>query len=307
LVVSSCRLPLTNVPDISVYIPAYNVARFLPRSIESLLAQTLSPAEILVIDDGSRDNSAELAARYPAVRLIRHERNRGLAAARNTAFRAARSELVGSLDADCIAAPDWLANLAPHLGDREIAGVGGSLAEGVQVSVADRWRRAHMPQEWGPASIRNPKFLYGCNNLFRKSAVLEAGGYNEAMRTNGEDCDLSGRLRAQGWQLIYDPAARATHLRSDSVRSILDTYWRWWKSGVNAYAGGISLRSVAGHAIFVHFRYSFLEVVSRDLGARRFELLPLDFSLLAYLPYRDFRLWMASRSASLRQQPATGA
>jgi glycosyltransferase involved in cell wall biosynthesis len=120
------------VPDISVYIPAYNVARFLPRSIESLLAQTLSPAEILVIDDGSRDNSAELAARYPAVRLIRHERNRGLAAARNTAFRAARSELVGSLDADCIAAPDWLANLAPHLGDREIAGVGGSLAEGVR-------------------------------------------------------------------------------------------------------------------------------------------------------------------------------
>jgi GT2 family glycosyltransferase len=159
----------------------------------------------------------------------------------------------------------------------------------------------------GAGLDRNPKFLYGCNNLFRKSAVLEAGGYDEAMRTNGEDCDLSGRLRAQGWQLIYDPAARATHLRSDSVRSILDTYWRWWKSGVNAYAGGISLRSVAGHAIFVHFRYSFLEVVSRDLGARRFELLPLDFSLLAYLPYRDFRLWMASRSASLRQQPATGA
>lgn len=295
------------MPDISVYIPAYNVARFLPRSIESLLAQTLSPAEILVIDDGSRDNSAELAARYPEVRLIRHERNRGLAAARNTAFRAARCELVGSLDADCIAAPDWLANLALHMSDHEIAGVGGSLSEGIQVSIADRWRRAHMPQEWGPASIRNPKFLFGCNNLFRKSMVLEAGGYDESMRTNGEDCDLSGRLRARGWQLIYDPAARATHLRSDSVRSILDTYWRWWKSGVNAYARGISLRAVAGHAIFVHFRYSFLEILSRDLHARRFELLPLDFSLLAYLPYRDFRLWMASRSASLRQQPATGA
>jgi cellulose synthase/poly-beta-1,6-N-acetylglucosamine synthase-like glycosyltransferase len=200
-----------------------------------------------------------------------------------------------------------LAKLAPHLQDPEIAGVGGSLAEGVQVSVADRWRRAHMPQEWGVAWIRNPKFLFGCNNVFRKSAVLGVGGYDESMRTNGEDCDLSRRLLARDWQLIYDPDARATHLRSDTVSSILDTYWRWWKSGVNAYANGISLRSVAGHALFIHFGHSFREVLFSDLKARRFELLPLDFALLGYLPYRDFRLWLASRSASLRQQPATGA
>jgi glycosyltransferase involved in cell wall biosynthesis len=295
------------VPDISVYIPAYNVARFLPRSIESLLTQTLPPAEILVIDDGSFDGSAEIAARYSGVRLVRHEHNSGLAAVRNTAFRAARSELVASLDADCVADPAWLANLAPHMQDPEIAGVGGSLTEGVQVSLADRWRRAHLPQEWGPAWIRNPKFLFGCNNLLRKAAVLEAGGYDESMRTNGEDCDLSRRLRDRGWQLIYDPGARATHLRSDSVRSILDTYWRWWKSGVNAYSNGISLRAVAGHALFVHFRHSFVEAFSRDFRARRFELFPLDFLLLAYLPYRDLRLWLASRSAALRQQPATGA
>ena len=293
--------------EISVYIPAYNVARFLPRCIESVLAQTLPPSEILVIDDGSPDNSAEIASRYPVVTLIRHDRNRGLAAARNTAFRSARCEFVASLDADCLAAPDWLANLAPHLQDPEIAGVGGLLAEGVQISVADRWRRVHMPQEWGVALIRNPKFLFGCNNVFRKSAVLDVGGYDESMRTNGEDCDLSRRLRAHDWQLIYDPAARATHLRSDTFSSILDTYWRWWRSGVNAYSKGITLRSVAGHALFIHFGYSFRGVLSRDLKAHRFELLPLDFSLLGYLPYRDFQLWLASRSASLRQQPTTGA
>jgi len=295
------------MPDISVYIPAYNVARFLSRSIESLLAQSLRPAEILVIDDGSSDNSAKIAASYSAVTLIRHERNRGLAAARNTAFNRARCELVASLDADCVADPDWLASLVPHMNDAEVAGAGGFLSEGVQVSLADRWRRAHMPQEWGPGWIRNPKFLFGCNNLLRKSAVLEVGGYDESMRTNGEDCDLSRRLRAQDWQLIYDPAARATHLRSDSIGSILDAYWRWWRSGVNAYAKGISMRAVAGHAVFVHFRYSFLEAFSRDLDARRFELLPVDFALLGYLPYRDFRLWLNARSASLRQQPVTGA
>lgn len=295
------------MPDISVYIPAYNVARFLSRCIESLLTQTLPAAEILVVDDGSSDNSAQIAAGYHGVKVVRHDRNRGLAAARNTAFRTARHGLVASLDADCVASPNWLASLVPHMEDAEIAGVGGFLSESVQVSLADRWRRAHMPQEWGPAWIRNPKFLFGCNNLFRKSAVLDVGGYDESMRTNGEDCDLCRRLRARDWQLIYDPAARAAHLRSDNTGSILDAYWRWWKSGVNAYANGISMRSVAGHAVFVHFRYSFLEALSRDLNARRYDLLPMDFALLGYLPYRDFRLWMAARFTSLRQQTATGA
>jgi glycosyltransferase involved in cell wall biosynthesis len=294
------------VTEITVYIPAFNVARFLPRSIESVLGQSLAPAEILVIDDGSCDQSAEIAGRYPTVILVRHERNRGLAAARNTAFQSARCEFVASLDADCVADPTWLANLVLHLGDPQVAGVGGALAEGVQVSLADRWREAHMPQHWGPDAIRNPKFLFGCNNVFRKSAVLGVGGYDESMRSNGEDCDLSRRLRAGDWQLIYDPSARATHLRADTMRSILDTYWRWWKSGVNAYSKGISLRSVAGHALFIHFD-SFLQELRRDLEARRFELLPLDFALLGYLPYRDFRLWLASRSRPFRERDATAA
>ena len=291
--------------EVSVYIPAYNVARFLPRSIESVLVQSLAPAEILVIDDGSADFSAEIARRYPAVTLVRHKRNRGLAAARNTAFRSARCEFVASLDADCVADREWLANLVPHLTEPDVAGVGGSLAEGVQVSIADRWRQAHMAQQWGAALLRNPKFLFGCNNFFRKAAVISVGGYDESMRNNGEDCDLSRRLRAKEWQLMYDPRARATHLRSDTVGSILDAYWRWWKSGVNAYSKGISLRSVAGHAAFIHFD-SFLRELRSDLKARRFELLPLDFGLLGYLPYRDFRLWLASRSA-FRQRDATAA
>jgi GT2 family glycosyltransferase len=293
------------VPEITVYIPAYNVARFLPASIESLLRQTLRPAEILVIDDGSRDRSAEIARGYPEVRLVRHGENRGLAAARNTGFREARCELVASLDADCVAEPSWLETLAAHLEDPRVAGAGGFLREGVQVSLADRWRRAHMPQEWGEALVRNPKFLFGCNNLFRKSAAAAAGGYDERLRTNGEDCDLSRKLLKKNWQLVYDPAARATHLRSDSLGSILDTYWRWWKSGVNAYAGGIRLRSVLGHALFVHFRYTFLERVSLDLRARRFELLPIDLLLLGYLPYRDFQLWRRSRPSG--REPPTGA
>ena len=287
---------------ISVYVPAYNSAEFLSRAIDGLLAQALPANEILVIDDGSRDATAEIAARYPDVTLVRHAQNSGLGAARNTGFRTARNEIVASLDADCVPDPGWLAGLSRHFDDPKVAGVGGRLIEGNQRTVADRWRRAHMAQEWGEKPLRNPKFLFGCNNMFRKSAVLEAGGYDESMRTNGEDTDVSRRLRDKGWDLLYDPEARVVHQRHDTAQSILDTYWRWWRFGVRAYANGVRLRSVIGHALFVHFRYTFLDLVRSDLNARRFDLLGLDLAALGYFPYRDFRLWLAAHPKSPSQR-----
>lgn len=281
---------------VSVYIPAHNAGEFLARSIKSLLTQTLPPDEILVIDDGSRDNSAEIAAAYNGVTLIRHTVNRGLAAARNTAMQAARNDFVASIDADCIADPFWLYELAKNMDDPKLAGVGGKLSEGIQHTLADRWRAVHMGQNWGDSLLLNPRFLFGCNNLFRKSAVLEAGGYDERMRTNGEDTSLCARLKEKGWDFLYDPSARATHLRHDTTRSVLDAYWRWWRFGVNSYASGVRLRSVIGHAVFVHFRYNFLQAAQKDFQASRWSLLGFDLLLLGYLPYRDFCLWLNARS-----------
>jgi len=288
----------TIVTKVSVYIPAYNVAEYLGRCIEGLLKQTFPADEILVVDDGSSDASAEIAARYPGVSLIRQPTNKGLAAARNAAVLAARNELVASIDADCVATPSWLEELTQHLTDRCIAGVGGKLIEGVQRSTADRWRAVHMPQHWGDSTIRSPRFLFGSNNVFRKSAVLDVGGYDEKMRTNGEDTDLCMRLREKSWEFLYVPSAQATHLRHDSIRSILDAYWRWWRFGVNAYSSGPRLRSVLGHVTSVHFRYNFLGPFLKDVEARRWELVAFDFLVLAYFPYRDLRLWLNAKQCS---------
>lgn len=282
---------------ITAYIPAYNVSEYLASTIEGLLAQTHPFDEVLVIDDGSHDDSAGIASRYPQVTLIKHPVNKGLAAARNTALRASRNELVASVDADVVADPNWIATLLPHMADPKVAGAGGFLVEGVQKTLADRWRCARMAQEWGPRYIRNPRFLYGCNNIFRKSTIFEAGGYNEALRICGEDPDLALRIRARGWDLVYDPAARATHMRHDNLKSIMDMYWRWWKFGNQAYPNGVTLRSWLGHALFVHFRYNFLEPAKVDLGEGHFDLLALDFLALGYMPYRDFRLWMRTKAA----------
>lgn len=285
------------VLKVTAYIPVYNGAEFVGPNIEGLLAQTHPVDEILVIDDASSDATGEIAASYPGVTVIRHPANKGVAAGRNTALRAARNELVAAFDADCVASPTWLATLLPHLEDPKVAGAGGRLVEGVQRTMADRWRQARMAQEWGPNFIRNPQFLYGCNALFRKSVILEAGGYNESMRTCGEDPDICARLRHRGFDLVYDPAARATHFRRDTTRSVLDMYWRWWKFGNQAYRNGVRIRSVLGNALFVHFRYNFLLPAKTDLRAARLDLLAMDLLALAYMPYRDFRLLMAAKSS----------
>ena len=136
---------------ITAYIPAYNVSEYLARTIEGLLAQTHPFDEILVIDDGSRDNSAEIASRYPQVTLIKHPVNRGLAAARNTAIRAARNELVASVDADVVADPNWITTLLPHLDDPKVAGAGGILIEGVQSTLGRSLASCPHGSGMGPA------------------------------------------------------------------------------------------------------------------------------------------------------------
>jgi cellulose synthase/poly-beta-1,6-N-acetylglucosamine synthase-like glycosyltransferase len=292
------KLEKAQVSKVTVYIPAYNAAEFLSRAIEGVLAQTHPADEILVIDDGSRDATTGIAARYPTVTLVRHDRNRGLGAARNTAFRVARNEFVASLDADCVPDPTWLATLVSHLKDSNVVGVGGRLTESVRRTVADRWRCAHMRQERGESLLRNTDFLFGCNNIYRKSAVIEAGGYNEAMRTNAEDADLSRRLCAKGWNMVYEPGARAIHLRHDTIRSILDTSWRWGQYGIPLCAKDAAVWFVFARSVYVNFRYTFLSFVLSDLRARRFELLGIDLLILGYYPYRDFRRWREARSDS---------
>ena len=280
---------------ISLYIPCFNVEGYVAPVIEGALRQTLAADEILIVDDGSTDRTLEIARRYP-VTIVRHDANRGLAAARNTGFRRARNELVAALDADCVPDPSWLETLAGSMSAPNIAMAGGKLIETVLASVADRWRQSHMPQDWGDARITNPKFTFGSNTLARKSAVEAAGGYDERMRTNGEDVDMSRRLRANGHDFVYEPAAIVRHLRHDSISSVLSAYWRWWRSGVNAYANGLRLTSIAATFYRAHFRTSFLQCAARDIRRRQFDLLPLDAVMLGYMPYRDLKLYFETRA-----------
>jgi glycosyltransferase involved in cell wall biosynthesis len=185
---------------VSLYIPCYNAERYLERTLEGALRQTYPLDEILVIDDGSRDRTREIASRYP-VRVLSHDRNRGLPAARNTGFRSARNELVASLDADCVAEPDWLERLLPHLHDPKVVGHGRQpRGGGLDLAGRPLAQGASARGLGGSQSLPIPPFLFGANGLHRKSAMEEVAGHRRghlegdaAMTTS-----ISTKLRQEG-------------------------------------------------------------------------------------------------------------
>jgi len=286
-------------PRISVYVPCYNAESYLERVLEGVLAQTLPADEVIVVDDGSRDRSVEIAARF-SVTLIRQEQNRGLAAARNVAMRAARNELVAALDSDVAPEPEWLERLAPHFENAKVALGGGKLVEAVARGVADRWRAVHLRQHWGDVAMENPSFVFGANTMARRSAVLEAGGYDERLRTNGEDSNLSIRLRERGWTTFYEPTALCRHLREDTVRTALETYWRYRRDFLNPMTPGKIWRMFRNQHIG-SARY----VLRTDLRARRYEFLGMDALLLFASSWNDARLWRSQRPVAGGRQAGT--
>ena len=275
-------------PAVTVYVPCYNVARWLPRVIAGLRRQTYPIHEIIAVDDGSTDESAALADRL-GVRLIRHERNRGLAAVRNTAIRAATTGYVASVDGDVVAHADWLEQLVATAQQGGYAGVCGRLQETQFFTLGDLWRGVHMHQWWGEERVEQPEFLFGGNTLFAREALLAIGLYGEQFRTNGEDADLSWRLKAAGHRICYEPAARCDHLRQDSYPAICRTFWRYnkWTAAPKTFKEFRRSRRQSRHVLRVRLR--------ADLRARRW-LVALGTAGMAWAWWwYDWRAWLTGR------------
>lgn len=211
--------------QVTVYVPAFNAQNSILDCLESVRVQTYPVVRILVVDDGSTDQTAGVSEKS-GVEVIRLEKNLGIASARNAALRCIESDFVASIDADCSAAPDWLENLMQHFSDETVVGVGGKVMETAHDPGTDAWRAARMRQDWGQDSI-HPDFLYGANTVFRKTALNRVGLYDEIYRHNFEDVDISRRLRARGGILFYSPQARVKHLKRDTFESLARAFWRW--------------------------------------------------------------------------------
>lgn len=212
---------------VTIAIPCYNGAPYLEATIQSVLAQRYPANEVLVVDDGSTDESAAIAARYP-VRLISHATNQGLSAVRNSAIAEAAGDILAFIDVDALADPTWLEKLMESYVDQGISGVGGQGIESNIQNDVDRWRQIHATQGHGERTLDKAPHLFGLNMSFRVDALRAVNGFDTNLRTNAEDMDIGYRLNDAGYRLVYRPDARVYHQRQDTLESMRRTIYRWY-------------------------------------------------------------------------------
>lgn len=208
-------------PKASVVICAYNAESTIEDNLDSLTRLRYPNYEVIVVDDGSKDRTAEIAARYP-FRLVRVP-NGGLSAARNLGLHAATGEIVAYTDSDTRVDPDWLSHLVQPFLESDCVGVGGPNV----VPPDDPWIAQCVARSpGGPVHVMlnntEAEHIPGCNMAFRKSALEAIGGFDPTYTKAGDDVDICWRLQERGGRLGFAPGALVLHHHRSTARA----YWR---------------------------------------------------------------------------------
>jgi glycosyltransferase involved in cell wall biosynthesis len=213
-------LTVTRWPRISVIVCTHNGSRTIRDCLAGLQQLDYPAWEVIVVDDGSTDDTAALARQFD-FRLIRTV-HIGLAAARNVGLKAATGEIVAYIDDDAWPDPHWLRYLALTFMNGRCAGAGGpNIRPPAGGMVADSI--ANSPG--GPIHVMltdtEAEHLPGCNMAFRKQLLEAAGGFDSRFWVAGDDVDVCWQLQAAGLRLAFSPAAVVWHRAPKTIFA----YW----------------------------------------------------------------------------------
>lgn len=231
---SKCALPSRAVElkpgMISVVVPAYNAMAVLPSCLTALRHQTRPPDEIIIVDDGSTDETSRIAERNGAT-VIR-QGHQGPATARNLGIERARGDVILFTDADCEPMSDWVEQIMAPLSDPQVIGVKGAYRTR-QPQVIARLAQCEFEERYDLLEQScQIDFVDSYAAAFRASALQEIGGFDPSFPyANNEDVDLSYRLARRGGKLVFNRAAIVYHRHPDSWLKYLRLkitrgYWR---------------------------------------------------------------------------------
>ncbi|MEU0643135.1 bifunctional polysaccharide deacetylase/glycosyltransferase family 2 protein [Streptomyces umbrinus] len=224
----------TVTQPVSVIVPAYNEKECIANTLESL-AKSTHPIEIIVVDDGSTDDTSQIArdaARsfgMTNVRVIRQE-NAGKPAALNNGVRSASYDIVVMMDGDTVFEPDAVHQLVQPFADPEVGAVAGNAKVGNRNTIIGAWQ--HIEYVMGFNLDRRMYDLLRCMptipgaiGAFRRDAVLEVGGMSED--TLAEDTDITIAMHRGGWRVVYQEHARAWTEAPASLKQLWSQRYRW--------------------------------------------------------------------------------
>ena len=226
---------LIEYPFVSVVVCAYNAARTVDSCLASLKKLNYPNYEVIVVNDGSTDQTLEIAQCYDYMQLINQE-NLGLSAARNVGIAAATGEIIAFTDSDCVADPDWLTYLVAKFISSGVCAVGGPNFPPPEDSLIPSCVAV---SPGGPTHVllsdEVAEHIPGCNMAFRRDVLQEIGGFDPLFRTAGDDIDLCWRLQDLGYTIGFSPAAVVWHFRRNTVKDYLNQQRGYGKAEALVY------------------------------------------------------------------------
>lgn len=208
-------------PKVSVVVCSYNGAATLRGCLQSLMALDYPDYEVLLIDDGSTDQTTEIAAEFPQVVYHRQE-NRGLSVARNVGAQLSRGVIVAYTDSDCEADSDWLRYIVQAMDDQKVEAIGGP---NITPRGSSWTARCVAASPGNPSHVmlddHRAEHVPGCNMAFRRSTLLGMGGFDSQFRQAGDDVDICWRMLDADLRIGYAAGAMVWHHRRSTVRAYL--------------------------------------------------------------------------------------
>jgi len=219
------------LPPVSVIVPAYNEAANIAATVTSLVGSDYPYLEVIVVDDGSRDGTADIVERLglPGVRVIR-QANAGKPAALNTGIRYARSEVVVLVDGDTVFQPDTVFRLVQGFADPSVGAVAGNAKVANRRGLLGRWQHLeyvisfNLDRRLFDLAACMPT-IPGAVGAFRRAALVDVGGV--PADTLAEDTDLTMAVLRAGWRVGYEEWAIAWTEAPGSLRQLYRQRYRW--------------------------------------------------------------------------------
>ena len=287
------------LPLISLVVPAYNEGVVIQAAIRSLLLLDYPNYEILVIDDGSTDDTYEKAlgvAREPHAIPIRviTKRNGGKAEALNTGMTAARGEFILNMDGDSKLSSNTLRACIRHFDNPKIGAVAGNVKV---INRENMWSNIQALEyveglamaRKAQSFLRIVNIIPGPLGMFRKTVLQQVGGYDHD--TFAEDCDLTLKMLMRGWQIAYEPTAIAWVETPSQLLNLLKQRYRWTRGilqATNKHKASLWQPRTAGVNCFILWYMLFEGIMwpfSTLLGSLFFAYVGIQYGLSSLLFY----------------------